>query len=385
MRVLFVDDNVEKMTEAIESLKAAGMEVIPMAGFSQFSEHLKKDEPFDVVVLDWLLDGSSPVQAKGCLDLLREYRFVPVVIYTEHKDDFQGDESVSFPKSCVLPCGKNEVLGADLGKLVSDWDKSFLAGRISQAWRKASRSSVERVLYDLASMDEGGVQSALTVMTKSEAGEAPDVDHALELLHRMGGRHVGGNPDLRALVEGVLRAAKDVATGGRERIWSHHMYYVPGDKLVRAGDVVEWGPDGMEKRLGLVLTPACDLSQCKTFFVRIIGLSTWDAQGGDQFLRLPNVPLGPKKLGDLCASFHDVTTIQNKSIYEKFMKMRAEGQKSMKLPPIHMRYDHAYVDAMGRAIAWKPIARVDDPYRSDVFQKFSSHASRIGIPDVPHV
>jgi hypothetical protein len=43
-------------------------------------------------------------------------------------------------------------------------------------------------------------------------------------------------------------------------------------------------------------------------------------------------------------------------------------------------YEDKFQDRFGAEIKLRSMCRLDDPYRSDLLQKFSSHASRIAIP-----
>lgn len=387
MKVILLDDHADTMEEAIMSIRDSGVQCEPLRNISELENLLNKGEPFDGVILDWFLDDEPDSNlAKISLQKIREHRFVPVFVYTEHRTEYEREaDSIDFPRSCISSFSKTALPESNLGAKIKEWLDGFFAGKISRSWRKANQGAIEKVLYELASMDDDGIVGSLQRMIQSENGEAYDVDHALELLHRISVRVLSNDAKLRSILESCLKSKTNNEKAAEMKIWQFHMYYQPGGDIVRAGDIVQSKRDSHEEmEYFVILTPACDLAQFKTTYLRLVRMIPHNFADGEpprHLYFLPFVPLDATKIAGFAIDFHQSFAVRNESIEQEWQKLQKEkGQK--KLPKINMAYSHKYQEMSGEGIVLKRIARLDDPYRSDLFQKFSSHASRIGVPDV---
>jgi hypothetical protein len=211
-----------------------------------------------------------------------------------------------------------------------------------------------------------------------DAGQAHDVDHALEFLERYVGRKLFSNPALRAALSEELKEAQGQnmkAEGDKETALVHaHRYAFPADGVARTGDIVEVlsSPEGKLLMIAAVLTPACDLDTAKCVELRLVVAEerAGDAKGYSEAL-LPAVR-GPSDTvyRHFIVQFHRTFFAKDVSVGQT---PQARGGKV-----IH--YDHDFEDALGHKLRLRPVCRLDDPYRADLLQKYASHASRVGIP-----
>jgi len=377
--VLFIDDRIESFGKVVEDFTHAGTAVVTIEELAELDEFLPKGQPFDGVILDWFFGNPDNADlAKLCLTKIKERRFVPVYIWTENKGHFEEtfDEG-DFPRSCITCRGKDEVSPENVRATFEEWYLASVPARLATAWRSAGAASLEGVLYALAGLSRQDALSALRVIVKGEDAEEVDVEHTVTMLERLFHRQlVKQSPFREALLE--LLKEKPAGEGGTAgAIWNLHMYYDPQDQLVRNGDIVRWKQAG-EGLVGLVVTPWCDLAQPKTEFLRIIRLreSTKTEGRPDDRVPLPYVSIDGK-LVDKEARFHEVATLCNLSVAEEIKQKEKVKQRR-----IVMRYSHEYLLSNGEKGTLERLSRLDDPYRSDLIQKFVSHGSRIGTPDV---
>lgn len=82
-RVLLIEDNPDVRQSIVREFGSEGIEIIEITDYDDLEKHFTSLLPFQMVVLDWLLDGENDNDALLCLNKLRGTCFVPVVIWTE--------------------------------------------------------------------------------------------------------------------------------------------------------------------------------------------------------------------------------------------------------------------------------------------------------------
>jgi hypothetical protein len=377
-KILFIDDRVDEFRAVIGDFREAGIDVVELDGASELEAFLNKGESFDAVILDWSFDDTSAM-AQLCLTKIKEVRFVPVLVWTEEPETFDNDlPDVKFPHSCIERISKLDINKDALVDYVNKWFQKSMVPSLGTQWRRSGAKSIEQSLYQLAELDENDVTKALRVLIQCGEGiGALDLDQAVEVLARLLQRELMSDSELSSYLREKLNAAlgpDDVTSKSKSRVLRLHMYYAPTDDFVRTGDVVKV-IQGERTSNALVATPSCDLARPRTEFLRLIVIDGPLKGGSSQRMDKCDLPLlggaGPD-FQDQEARFQEVISLKNLNLAEV---VEAKKRKSV------MRYTHKYKSMGGQEIIISRILRIDDPYRSDLLQKFAAHASRVGVPE----
>lgn len=384
--VALIDDKESDLADWQKYLSQAGIEARAFLEKDDFARCLARGDHFDAIVLDWYLDDNSSLLAQLVLEqIIRPNRFVPVLVYTG-ESEIARDEipQLKSPFNQIQVISKYDVDAARLAELLKGWYGTTTA-RISEVWRNARRVAFEQALYRLSDLEGKNLQATLQHLLVLNGEMQLDIDQALEFLERYVGRDVMSNRELRGAVQAVLEEGRIAPEDARKieptlNLVNAHRY-VPVDddeKIVRTGDIVDVcdAQTGEILMAAVIVTPACDLDNRKCRELRLliayrdpIGEDT----GGTQWWELNAVRRrGTKDFEHYRLNFHRTLCLTDK-------EMKPDKEKKQLWESV-LSYERVYEDSFGKTIRLKPICRLDDPYRADLLQKFSSHAARIGIP-----
>lgn len=373
--VLLIEDNEKVRQDVIKEFVSQGIQVVQVNDYLSLEQKLPALPPFQMVILDWLLDGETEYDALLCLTKLRETRFVPVIIWTEELGKFKESESevrARFPEAYFLGLSKSEVNHQILRQELSRWHEQAPV-RLAEQFRQSVATAVEQTLYTLAEQSIDDLTKGLKTLIA--LGEASDVDmeHATDVMLRIMGRQLykdtAFKKELKQIVSRLEISNPHPTKTEKQRasqMEALFMYYQPSDSVVRNGDIVRVKGDTFEK-LAVILTPACDLAN----------------PGKSDYLRLAVLNLQPNRKGSPPADrwslnyaaqayevcFHETLAVFNKSVSQD------TANRSV------MLYTHEYELAINIAVSLSREYRLDEPYRSDLLHQFVSHAGRVGRPD----
>ncbi|MCL4829679.1 MAG: response regulator [Caldilinea sp.] len=376
-RVLLIEDNNAVRRDIAEEFATAGVEVIALRDYDDLQNQMSNLPLFQMVILDWLLDGETEFDALLCLDALRQSRFVPVIIWTEELERFKAAEvevKSRFPEACFRGYSKSQVNHQRLLEVLSDWHQQVPA-RLAERFRQSVANAVEQTLYALAEQSLDDLAKGLkTLIVLGDASEV-DMEHATDVMLRLLGRQLYADSffvdELRGIVKGLTTSNPQPSKKERQRISqiaALYMFYRPSDDVVRNGDIVTVSL-GEEKDMAVVLTPACDLANPgKTPYLRLAMLNLQPNRGGG---KTPDdrwsLPFQGKSY-EVC--FHEILVLRNTTTANV-----ARESASV------MRYTHAFTTLHGVDVAMQRECRLDEPYRADLLHNFVSHAGRVGLPD----
>jgi hypothetical protein len=381
-RILFIDDRYEDFADVLKDLKSM-TEVVEIDGAASLEEFLEKEVPFDAAVLDWFLGAPDSADlAMVCLEKIRASRFVPVLVWTDNPEHFAQNPPPNFPPSCITCKGKTEVTRNHVASYLAQWYADSVPARLANPWRQAAGGASEAAMYTLAALDNKDVLRALRLPGSEHRGGQQDLDHAIDVLQRIHSRQIGSHDGLRSVLRLLLEEAPpadkaDPATVDPVR--NAHMYYTPGDDIVRTGDLIQW-TQGARVAMGIVVTPACDLAQPRTECMRVVLLQEAFKRTGstpaDIFV-LDSIYQEGKGFFSMECAFHRTLFLIDKAVAGEIQKTtRIKDRTAI------MRYSDEFEGPDGRSIRCERICRLDDPYRSDLIHRYVSHAGRIGIPEM---
>jgi CheY-like chemotaxis protein len=378
--VAVVDDDAALMSQLLDQLKQGGLIGRGFQSREEFLESLECGDEFDALILDWYLDDAeSATIAKLLLNDLRERLFVPVLVYTDQKDDAEA-EIPNLPPP-FNRCGILDKDAVDVAKIpgeLAKWYEGSFGARICSVWRSSRKKAFEKSMYELDQLEGEDFLRTLQHILLMDSGPSPDINHALEFLERYVGRKTLADASFK---EKLLEELKELLRkqipkkGDREAALIHaHRYSMPSDNSARTGDIVwvERG-EGFEPIVAIVLTPACDLEKKDCFELRLAKAeAVTEGNQGIGECRINAIRVKPRDdYADLVVNFHRTFYVRDTSLGAT--KTERQGRV--------IAYDHQFMDVFGGGVRLAPICRLDDPYRSDLLQKFASHASRVGIPD----
>jgi hypothetical protein len=375
--VAILEDNAQMGGEIKEQLIAKGMHAELFLTRNDFRQSIGRGALYDLIVLDWYFeDPTNSVQAQlVLLQDLPKYRYLPVVVYTEEPDAAAAEiEGLSRPANRTPCFPKSEVTPEALAERVFKWYEASFSARLSAVWRRVRSVAFEQSLYELDALESTEFQRTLQRLLLVEAEETFDVDHALEFLERYVSRKVVGNSELRETLNAELareqlptpqtKQEKQAARLREPALVNAHAYILCADRIARTGDVVKVTfPTG--SLIAVVLTPICDLASVKCAELRLVEAEELDREAArDAEWQLPPFKNPTGVFITPVVNFHRTLFVTPTERQEKHL----------------IRYDQRFRDRFGTEVTLECLCRLDDPYRSDLLQKYSSHASRVGVP-----
>lgn len=378
--VAILDDDEQLLTQLGERLAAANLSPKTFTSRRDFKQSIERGDRYDALILDWYLeDPESSTIAKLVLDDLRRLYFLPVVIYTDQRDVAEGEiPQLQRPFNRCQLFDKDTTDPETLTNQLATWYAQSMPARLCEVWRNARRRSLEAAIYELDALEGEDFYRTLRHILIMDSGEIADVDHALEFLERFVERKVLSDATLRDTLRAELNEAigpELQAQGNRElALVNAHRYVMPPDQLARTGDIVQVLDVGAEPLMtAVVITPACDLEQRKCFELRLV-----KADERQQDSRRASECELPAVRVDVGGAYRDFVVDFHKTIFVHDVSIAADpkGRRSRLIS-----YEDEFQDVFGKRLWLKVLCRLDDPYRSDLLQRYSSHASRIGIPE----
>jgi hypothetical protein len=381
--VALIDDNPDDMKQWRDQLARANITAIAFSEKDTFKQSIERGDHFDAVVLDWIFaDDSSSIMARLVLEqCIRPHLFVPVLVYTQQKQQAQDEiRELKRPFDRIEVISKDDVGATELPQAFSSW-YATTGAKLSEVWRDARRLAFEHALYELDALEGENLQATLQHLIVGGEEKQLDIDHALEFLERLVGRKVPQDQRLRTVLrttlgEGQLDPEAARKINRSEQLINAHRYLPlsPASNVVRTGDVVDVLDSQTQLRLMLavIITPDCDLENRKCRELRLLIAQVEPPQEmATQWWELPAI-LRQGQYENYWLDFHHILCLADKA-------MERDPRKNHLWKSV-LTYEPVYEDTFGKQLHLKLICRLDDPYRADLLQKFSSHAARIGIP-----
>ena len=387
-RVLLIDDEFEQFEKAIAAdFRKHDIDIRFCASKVEAIEIFDSGIHLDLVILDWFLEEDNNLLSRLVLKHLQTVAFIPVFIWsnyiTNYTESFEKGE-IEYP--FIESIAKDAVTVELVQEKMSSWFESSLTAQISNLYRQQIRKGVEKNFFDLAKTPNQDIASLLKFLIGD--GNTVDWSHdfILNLLHR----HLIGEKDFCENLRTLLRITENIEEKGnseeRRAILNKVLYYTSDAQFVRCGDIIRFQSNDGDSKLGIVVTPACDLENQNTRYLEIIEVQhLWD-EGFNlksstkktiieykhpSFYFFPAVPLN----GEMT---NLVAILKAKIVLE-----HPYSEASLKYPGTSKRME--YIDSFrfnSKEVTLEFLCRLDNPYKNDFLQKLHSHNSRVGIPDI---
>ena len=398
-KILVIDDVREQVEELLASLGSRGEYVVFSSGMP--------DDPLLVnvrlLILDLYLvpnDRTASVDLIiGILDKLdKQTRFFLIAIWSKFVDGEKGDELITELKSKFKE-RTNRQLKAIFLKPFGDPRKLFyekLVKKIEEFIAEQPETGLvyesERILEDardrvVSDIVHAGNMGVIIRALERQVGKEALERCMLQLFTRILNRYTKPTKRMKDCIEDLIEETLEFSQEGYAKIHCLQAYYhVKDTEPLWTGDVLMKSLD-TERLCYVVISPACDFAQKKLNFMRVIHAeriehtSLSEKEGLKQIKKKLDLKLSGKQIVNAILSGRQLP-----KKYYVLQFLEEEDSPSFfhlildfdRVEPIPFKSSAAELED-----GWKRLCRIDDPWISDILQRYSSHSSRIGIFEVP--
>lgn len=399
-KILVIDDVREQVEELLDSLSSRGEYVIFSSGMP--------DDPLVVNIRLLILDlYLIPNDRTASVDLIisildrldRQTKFFLIAIWSKFVDGEKGDELISELKSKFKE-RTNRQLKAIFLKPLGDPKKLFhekLVKQIEEFIAKQPEPGLvyesERILEDardkvVSDIVHAGNMGVIVRSLEKQVGKEALERCILQLFTRILNRYTEPTNRMTDCIEALIKAAPEFSQEAYAKIHGLQAYYhVKDTELLWTGDVLTKSSD-TERSYCVVISPACDFAQKRLKFMRVIHATRIEHTSLSKEEELKQI----KKKLDLKLSEKQIvsTILSGRQLPQKYYVLQfLKEEDSPVFFHLVLDFDRVAYIPFKSSVAeledkeWKRLYRIDDPWISDILQKYSTHSSRIGIFEVP--
>ncbi len=390
-RILIIEDDQSTLNALQSEFENSGIETIGCSDFDSADKAIKNNIPFDVVILDWyfvLPDSSN--QSKLILKKLREKVFVPVFIYTGHKEDAENTrgEDFGYPKNMIEIYDKT-LSSHELNERVNNKLNSDLTYKISLKYRDKIYVHLEKIFFELNDIGS----NALGKILKTIYGNGENIDWNNDIVLTLLHRSLISDDIFTADIKNILTSDRTElsVTEFNRKIINKVVYHHGKSDYIRNGDIVKiLKNDNSLICYGVIITPDCDLENNKTRYLELIKLEN---------LEKINENLNENKKINIKACF-------NHGSYYSFPAIKTDGslkdfvavlKAKIILQEKDIDQNTGYPEASKRLLYSQLFTlnnsevRIEficakvNPYKAEFLQKLHTNNSRVGIPDIKNL
>lgn len=392
MNVLMIDDDADILIEQYQdSFEADNIKITSCKTRDEALEILERGALWDAIILDWYLDTDDSTYSKLLLKDLEKIQFVPVLIWSQHVDDYNATKEsgeISYPLNLIHQLSKLDKENKPVSQILAEWVNDNIAAQISEVYRKSIRINLEKAFFELNAIPN----SHLAIVLKTVVGSDQNIDWSsdliLNLIHRyllIDDRFVEHLNEVLHQIQ--LPAAEQTDEADKRSLLNKILYFHPKSQFIRNGDIVKVkSEDERINLLGVIVTPDCDLIQGSTRFIEMVELRSVD----DEAINLnkaqkdnvrkynhPTLHYFPSvKINDQLTDVMGV--LKSKIVIEE-----TADHAQIKYPMASQRLLYSHHFAMHSIeVKVELICGSSNPYKADFLQKLYANNSRVGIPDI---
>ncbi|HVT83996.1 MAG TPA: hypothetical protein VHD35_02280, partial [Chitinophagaceae bacterium] len=332
--------------------------------------------------------------SKLILKDLEKVKFVPVLIWSQHIDDYNATKEngeISYPLNLIYELSKLDEGKKKVSQILKEWVENNLAAKISEIYRRSIHGNLERAFFELNAIPN----SHLAIVLKTVVGNEQNIDWTsdliLNLIHRFLLVDTQFVDDLGNLLRGIATPnANQIGEVDKRSLINKILYFQSKSDFIRNGDIIRIkSVDNKINILATIVTPDCDLVQGTTRFLEMVELRSIndeDIKLKDQhkenirkynhpsFHYFPSVKID----GDF---FDLIAVLKSKIIVEEtadFTEIKYPAASKRLLYSHRFLFHHIEVQL-------ELICGKSNPYKSDFLQKLLANNSRVGIPDIKNL
>lgn len=393
-RILLVDDKCDEWeAEFLAAFDSQGIEVSKTKTPEEAKAKIDSGLIYDAVVLDWELEtgDSEGFKSKIFLKHLKQKLFIPVLIWSDYLEYYnQHKDELDYPAKLIDAVDKADFTPEQVKQKIQEWLNTSTTAKISKLYRTAIREGLEQNFFELAELPEGEFAAILKVLV----GEAGNIDWGNDFILNLIHRKLLANKEFVSQLDDVLKSAKSVEGEAKSdlmrKLINRALYFSYDASVIKSADIVVIEIPDEGKKLGIVVTPDCDLEWNKTRYLELVELKEFKdeslkidfsdekrienikTQNEESYYFFPAVPLNKTGV-DLLAVF------KSKIILEEIPEK--ENMKAYPKAFGKLKYPGKFL-YRGKEVKVSFVCSKSNPYKSDFLHSFHSHNSRVGTPDI---
>lgn len=397
-RVLLIDDEYEQLeVQLSEDFQEQGIDIRFCGTKDEALALLNSGIYFDLIILDWFLEEDNNLLSRLILNYLQNNCFLPVFIWSNHITNYQetlAHGEITYPAQLIQSIGKEDVSPAIIQERTAQWFQNSLTAQISGIYRRQIRQGLEKIFFNLVQLPN----QDLAALLKSLVGEGEIIDWSNDFILNLLHQELIGNAEFCEDLNNLLNQSHNISEPAnaeeRRQILSKILYYTSHGKYLRCGDIVQFQVNKDTTKLGIVVTPLCDLAQKRTRFIELVELTPFQNElleiniGKKQTIE--NRQKQVKDFNHPSFHFFPVIAIDKQLIdFVAVLKSKMVIEYCFEQSPTHpypsiperIAYTGKFCFA-GVEIQLIAVCSLNDPYKSHFLQKLHTHNSRVGTPEI---
>lgn len=259
---LIIDNRHEDVESLEEYLKKNNVSVLYAKNSTEAEEIINLRPEINLVILDWLLDEESDLEARGLLLSLKERAFAPIIIYTDKGQDIPSHHlRESHLDRIAITMEKSDVKGETVIEEIKKWLDRNPELKIFLIWDNEVKKRLNKTLWTIYDLDIGGL-SALVELLKTPEGW-PRTTRERDLVDFFGSvltRNLLVDKEfldsMNAVIERMikLREKFDLDLTKLETFHTFERYKAPGHEQLCNGSLLK----NNSGTFFVIVTPVCD-------------------------------------------------------------------------------------------------------------------------------
>lgn len=364
---LIIDNKPAEIKSLEADLKKRNISVI-YAKTSKEAESILKQRPeLSLIILDWLLDEQTDVEAKRLLQLLKLSTFAPVIVYTDRSVDGPNEYITKEGLSRIVKAfNKDDVEGERIFSEIESWLTKNPELKIFLRWDYEVEKRLNETLWAVHDLEVGGLRALVNLLKPPGCHTTRERDLVV-FLGRVLTRKLDDENFSKSIKKEVneLLAMQNVPIDiNKLRVFHTFERYKPANpESIWTGSILK---DSVGNYY-VVATPACDLCNNKTERILLIKADPLKHYGQTR-----DLPKGKLKE---CIT-HKIAAVH----YLPYAAGLSDG--------LVCRFDTIY--------AWDPrtlqklltakrmacVEIVDSPFIENLIQRMNAYLMRLGVRDL---
>jgi hypothetical protein len=395
-RILLIDDECSLFKEELTKDFEKNEIYIEFCETREQAEALiNSGTDFDLIILDWILDGETNILSRLFLNHLKKNSFIPVFIWSNHLEDFKSSIEmghITYPEKMITGVTKDDVTPKVIREKVSGWFQGLLAAQLGGIYRTKLRKGLEKIFFELVELPNYDIASILKAIVGSDDNIDWSNDFILGLLHRELIKDTEFSRNLEQVINNAARVVTKKKPEEHKKVLNKIMYYETNSDTIQCGDIIRISDNENLTLCGIIVSPKCDLAQKNTRFLEIIVLKEFQ---DDTLAMNSDIRRSIKRQNEPSFYLFPALKIENKFqdmvavLKSKIILEHAPGESienQIRYPKALKRLEYSdtflYRGNHDKKQHLELLCSLDEPYKSDFLQRVQSHNSRVGIPDI---
>lgn len=383
-RVLIIDDDCFKEQETIrESFSSTDTLLVLCDTKDKGVELIRAKALFDCIVLDWFLEGDDSSLSRLILKELEDQYYTPILIYSAQTTKYLEERAsglITYPENLIKEIQKNNF--GEIKTKVEEWLTQNYTARLSNLYLEKVYEHIHKTFWDLNAIPEGNIAAVYKKIINDKGHIDWSNDFIINLLLKKLISDENFRSSLDLLINSIS-GLEGISAESKKIILNKILYNHSNPKYISNCDVIKI-TSGEYVHYGIIVTPDCDLSGCKTKYLEYIELRVFADDLGNADVRRDI------KSNNSENHFYFVSLLKEASVFIDMVAVFKSkrilisiNNDSDKHPAIKNRaeYNSGFqLENTSCQVAY--VCSLVNPYKSEFLHKKHSHDSRVGIPEI---